>query len=338
METQTLDDLKAKNAAEDSKAQPPEKIQEKPEDDKPEELEDKAKPEADATDEDAEKDSSDAEGWLADESKDPKADGRSIPLASHISTRDKLKGRLREKDGEIEALRKEVESLKQLKAQATVTTAPAQSMKIPSPLDFKTDAEYAEAMRNYIRQEVALTSQTQSAKSRQDAESRAREESVESHYKRADSLIQQHGISPEVYQNADLKVRQSIDMVLPGAGDAVTDALIERLGEGSEKVMYYLGRNESARATLVNKLMADKTGISASVYLGQLLAMKATAPSNSTTRAPAPAAKVKGSNKSSANAESMKKEYKQAHSSRDVQKAIDLKRKAKAAGINTSDW
>lgn len=326
MEVQTLDDLKAQNAAEEAKAIPPE-TQEVPEEEpKAEVVEEKTEPDGEETE-------TGAEDWLAEE-KDSKADGQ-VPLAAHISMRTKLKGTLREQNSEIEKLRQEIESLKQVKAPPVKAAA---TTKVPERLDFETDAEYSAAMRDWMLQETTLANQTVLAKTRQQEEIKARDEAVEAHYRRAEKLLSDHSISEDLYKNADLKVRQAFEAVVPGGGDLVVDSIIERLGEGSEKVMYFLGRNEDARAKLINKLMTDKTGLSASIYLGELKAQKANAQSNSSSRAPAPASKVKGSNKTSATVENMKREYLAAQKSGDVQKAIDLKFEAKKSGFNTKEW
>jgi hypothetical protein len=226
---------------------------------------------------------------------------------------------------------------------APVVTAPATSkVKMPDPLDFNTTEDYQAAMDKYIvermDERMNLVSQTNNAKSRQEAETKAREQAVDDHYKRAAKLLQDHSISAELYQQADLTVRQAINSVIPDGGDAITDALIARLGEGSEKVMYVLGRNSSDRDTLISKLTQDPTGISASMFLGELKARKASAKSNSSTQAPAPAARAKGSNKTVGSATEMKRKYDEAHKRGDVSAAFNHKMSAKEAGINVKSW
>ena len=88
-----------------------------------------------------------------------------------------------------------------------------------------------------------------------------------------------------MYQNSDLAVRQAIESVLPNQGDLVADQLISRLGDGSEKVMFYLGRNAAAKEKLKSALSNDPTGISAALYLGEVKRDIAS-PTKRKTRAP----------------------------------------------------
>jgi len=344
---QTLDDLKAANAAEEAALkQPPVKQDSEP-------LKPDAKPEDDLKDDKPDGDQSDepdegAEDWKAEESKEDDADdGKEVPLETLISVRTKLKGRLKDKDSELAKLKEELEALKQsVKApvqQQVAQPANTVALNIPDPLDFDTTKDYQAAMDKYIADKVerslSLVSQTSTAKQRQDAEVQARENAVKSHYERAAKLLKDHGISAELYQNADLNVRQAIESVVPDGGDMITEELIKRMGEGSEKVMYFLGRNEEARNKLVTMLMTDKTGLSASMYLGRLVAEKAGAKSTgSDTRAPAPANRAKGSSKSVASAQDLKRKYDKAHERGDMQAVFDAKTAAKAAGIDTKSW
>lgn len=339
---QTLAELKAQNA----EVEAPEEKEVKEETPNLKvvepETEPKAEPEIEGAEEKEEGEHEEQEDWLKEESSDDSGSDKQVPLKALINTREKLKGKLAGKDSEIADKDSELEKLRALveKLKAPVNQ-PVKELEVPDQLDFDTTEDYQKAMRKYIAdmvsQQNSLVSQTSEARRRQEKFLEAREKAVDGHYKRAEVLVKEHSISPEVYQSADLKVREAINGVLPDQGDIVTEAFIEQLGEGSEKVMYYLGRNEAARNTLINKLLNDKTGLSASVYLGELKALKASAQRHSSSNAPAPAARINGGDKA-VSMESLKRKYDEAHKKGDVQTAFDLKRKAKAGGFNTKDW
>jgi len=234
----TLDDLKAENAAEEEALkQPPvnQDLEAKKPEAKPEEDKEVEKPDGELETESEEG----AEDWMAEASKDDETnDEKIVPLETLISVRTKLKGKLKEKDGELESLRKEIETLKQtVKAPVQQTVVTPVASKIPDSLDYDTQEQYQAAMDKYIADKVecslGLVNQTNSAKQRQEAEHQERENAVKAHYERATKLLKDHGISGELYQNADLKVRQAIESVIPDGGDMITEELIKRMGEGS---------------------------------------------------------------------------------------------------------
>ena len=106
------------------------------------------------------------------------------------------------------------------------------------------------------------------------------------------------------------------------------------MGEGSEKVMYALGRSPQKREILKAKLLADPTGLSASVYLGQLSG-EITKPAKKTTQAPAPAKRATGGNSGGSAEDALKRKYK---AESDTQKRFNIRREAKLAGYNVDTW
>ena len=125
---------------------------------------------------------------------------------------------------------------------------------------------------------------------------------------------------------------------MPNLGDPVVDQAITVLGEGSEKVLYFLGRNQTALDRFKSLLAEDKSGMRAMVYLGQQKE-RLTNVKQKRSSAPAPAPNVKGGLKNdSATERKLKKLYQQAHKKNNPQKAYDAKQQAKKAGINTSSW
>ena len=162
--------------------------------------------------------------------------------------------------------------------------------------------------------------------------------SVDQHYERAATLAAASGITPELYQSADRRVREAIQGVFGGeSGEHVTNALIANLGEGSEKVLYKLGVSPKSLAELTTKLRDDPNGLQAAIYLGKLSAeLTTTARKRSNT--PAPATNVQGDANTTDLSRSLMRKYHDAHKRGDAQAAWDIKSEAKVKKINVSTW
>ena len=275
------------------------------------------------------------EAWMQAEEQ-TSDDDHGVPVAKHASMRNKLKGTIREQESEIDQLRKQIEELKGSSSPAPSVRAASELPTRPKLDDFDYDEDkYNQAMDAWYdaKLDVKLQStqqQTQTAQALEKLNS-----DVDRHYERAEKLIAETGIKPELYRDADTAVRKAIEAVRPGTGDQVADFIISTLGEGSEKVMYYLGRNEAAKASLQAKLVNDPSGLQAMAYLGQVSA-KVTTPVKSKTKAPAPAPKAEGDAAVSTSDKAWIKKYKAAKN--DPQKSFDVRREARKAGVNTSNW
>lgn len=295
-----------------------------------------------------EQEETEVESWMQEEDQTSEdSDSNTIPLAAHLKEKRKIKARLGEREDENNALRSELDSLKaqleQMRTGAPQAQAEPQVKPMPREYDFDDDAQYQAAMAQWVQAQVqtgvaaattASTQQAQQAQAKQQLD-----KAVDDHYQRAQALMQDSNIDLASYEAAELSVRQDIDSVMPGAGNSVTDALISRLGKGSEKVMYFLGRNQSARMRLIEKLKSDPSGISAAMYVAELKAERAT-PRKQTSRAPKPVKKINGDAAGSEvkDAKALLKKYKAAHSSRDIQAAYNVKKQAKASGVDVSNW
>jgi len=272
--------------------------------------------------------------WMQEE------EGESVPVGALIRQKGKnkdLRGQLGEKDEENEALKRELADLKQRNVKATPTERP----KRPRSVDFDTDEEHETAMDEY---ETAVDSwrettgtANRTAVEHQRVAQQNINESVEGHYDRAKKLVADNSIKPEVYQKADEIVRQTVESILPKGGDAVVDSLISIVGEGSEKVMFYLGRNKAALNEFATILHSDKTGLKAAAYLGRI-ATKVEGSTKQTSRAPAPAPNANGDTQVNTKESALRKKYDAAHKANKGQEAWNLKKQAKAAGHDTSKW
>jgi hypothetical protein len=260
-------------------------------------------------------------------------EAQQVPLSALMKQKKKLKGQIGERDAELERLRAEVEELKNSKT--------PQTLKRPRVADFDDDEEYETALDEY-EEKKATTNYTsyESVKDKERQQQKNRDAldlAVTEHYERADKLVTDNGIKPEIYQKADTNVRQAIEAVLPRAGDAVANHLIATMGEGSEKAVYYLGRNKVALQKLKAKLQEDPSGIKAAMYLGRIDG-KLKGQTNQNSRAPKPAANLKGDEQVTGNLSNLQRKYKKAHAEGKGQVAFNLKRQAKKGGADVTKW
>lgn len=258
-----------------------------------------------------------------------------VPVGKHIKMKQKLKGRIQDRDDELDKVKRELAELK-TSGNATTELPPR-----PKPEDFESDEKYDVAVDAWNDKKLDIRLQANSDKTQQveasNAVKKAVAKAVDEHYDRSAQLVEDSGIKAEYFKEADTAVRESIEAILPRQGDGVTDHIISLLGEGSEKVMYFIGRNKAARTEFQSLLAEDKTGMKAMVYLGQQKE-RLTNPRKPTSKAPKPATDVNGDAAPSQKASALKKKYDTAHKGSKTQEAYNIKKQAKAAKIDVSSW
>jgi len=364
MAEKTLEELKAENAEAEAGANlPPQAGKEdanadaidgdpevsdedsgdKPDGDKPNGNEsDGSKPngnEPDAEASEGEPGDSDIEDWM-DSGEEQSAD--EIPNAAWKGAREHYKGKLSKAKEEHNA---EVDKLKAKVAELENGPPPAKQLNRPKREDFyehdDPDEAYLEALSDFNMEKSSAKQAAQAKEAETNRQQQALLEEintgVDQHYERAVKLSKESGIKAETYQAADRTVRASIDAIVPGGGDAVTDKLISDLGAGSEKVFYSLGVNADKRTKLQNLLTSDSSGLKAAMYLGELKA-QLSAPQKRKSNAPKPAPHLEGDAAGGDEHKALKKAYDKASASDDTQAAFDARMKARKAGANVSNW
>ena len=338
---QTLEELRAENAAAEAAANPA------PQADKPE-AEEVAADDQQASGDLAEGEEGE-EGQQAEPESWMKGDDQESQVAEKKFTDKDIgaaKAKLRAKfDREKSEHQSELEKLRaQLEEARRNTVAPPQSAK-PKREDFydrdDPDEAFAEALTDWklsdrLAKQHNETQQYEFQRKQLETQ-QSIESGVDQHYERAATLAAASGISPELYQSADHRVRSAIDGIFPGGGEQVTNALIASLGEGSEKVFYNLGVSPKRLAELTAKLAADPSGLQASIYLGRLSA-ELTAPLRKKSNTPAPATTVQGDANTTDIGKNLQKRYAEAHKRGDSQAAFDIRREAKGKNINVKSW
>lgn len=255
-----------------------------------------------------------------------------VPVGAISKVKKKLKGRIAEKEEENRVLRKQLEEI-----QSSVPQIPTR----PKALDFDSDEEYEKALDDWYDKKHQVSFQALEEKQRQQqdvvkVQQRVRK-SVDDHYARAEKLVNEHSINPEVYQKADTVVRETTEFLRPGQGDSSVDQLIDILGEDSEKAIFYLGRNKTALNEYKSLLQEDHTGLKAAAYLGRL-AERAKGTRKRTSTAPPPSTQVNGNANVSSSESALKKKYDAATKKGNAQEAWNIRSKARRSGVNTSNW
>ena len=336
---QSLADLKAENAEpEAEESATPQEVDDTEEEEAVEvETEE---PEEEAETPEGEPVPAETEAWMGEETDN--AAPKEVPLSTLQSVRSKLKGKNNELKGENSDLRNEIDQLKAQMAQGQQPqVTQAVSPVMPKLEDFEYDeGKYQEAMSKHYNGMIdARMNQTQQSNVQAAAVQKQAydiQQKSDEHYRRAQELVTKHGINPEVYGQADRKVREAIEQVLPNQGDATTDRLISIIGEGSEKVLYAIGRNEGELDKVRAKLISDPTGLSLAVYLGQKNA-EFSMPAKKKSNAPKPARQISGKGTKD-ESKNISRRYKDAKKKGDIQGSFNARMEARRAGINTQDW
>lgn len=338
----TLEELKAENAAAEEEANSIPQVEEEKTETAEEETEtDESGQIAESEQEETGEETSEA--WMqSDEQTSQEKDAEKSFTGSDIAAaKHKLRSKLEKRhDGEVEKLRTEI---KRLKDQGS-TEQQIQIPPRPKIEDFNYDEEAHQVAidkwgdaRLEAKVKQVTTGQQQTVRHQQDVEAFNR--TIDQHYERAGKLAEESGITAEVYQQSDLVVRSAIEQAMPDQGDLVTEQLIATLGEGSEKVMYYLGRNKNELNALQSALLADPSGMKAIFLLGRI-SSKINSPQKRTSRAPKPATQIRGDEGASLSADgkTLKKAYQAADKSGDAQARFNARREARKAGIDVSNW
>lgn len=280
------------------------------------------------------------EAWKATDDKPSKE--RKFSDSDIGAAKQKLRAKLEKRhQAETEALRVENERLKQQLNGGAV--APAALPPRPTEAQYGYDPDkYAQALAEWedkrIEHRISASQQKAQVQQRMTEAQRQLSQAEDEHYERAAKLVSQHSIAPEAYKAADEKVRDTLERLRPGEGELIAAQLINVIGEGSEKLFYWLGKNPEALSKLESELIRDPSGVKAVAYLSRKAA-EFTLPAKRTTSAPTPPTEVNGDgSKLPASAKSLQTAYKAAHKEGNNQKAFDLKRKARAAGVDTSTW
>lgn len=347
----TLDELKAQNAAEEAAAL---EAAQKAQTDENEMETGETEGATQVPDGETEEISADEEGDIegaeskTDPGEEPDADAEDWMNGDHTPDAEKkftdgdigkakarLKAKLADSNGELEKANARIAELE----------AAPQGMETeltrPSRDDFfekdDPDAAYDAAYEEYLLKKIRAESQASNHAANLESEQAAQLEKVsrgeDAHYERAAKLVTDAGISPESYQAADSAFRTAIDHAAPGYGDDLAAALISRLGEGSEKVVYSVGISSDKARKFSELLKSDPSGLNAYGYLIELKTMIAN-PRKKQSAAPKPAPQMNGDAVDNSKTKAIKNRYSK---SSDMQERIDIRAEARGAGVSAKE-
>ncbi len=299
-------------------------------------------PADDATEIEGDDKSKTVEAWMEEEDETGRTDSQTVPLHAHVKAKHKLRGTIKSQQDEIDRLKAENDALK------TGTIKPVNSSlqlpERPKRNAFDSDEAYETALDKYYDEKETIKfnklQQDHNVNASQAKEIEALETAVNSHYDRAEKLITTSGISPDAFKAADTTLREAIEVIRPGAGDAIADQMIAILGEGSEKVFYKLGnpKNKALRGELINILATDPSGLRLAAFLGEQKALLTTVTTKRISKAPPPDGQHQSDADGSDKAKLLKRQYDAAHKANDISRAWAAKKKAKQGGIDVSKW
>jgi hypothetical protein len=351
VENLSLQELKAQNAGSNEEEQPIiDNAQEVVKDDYVEETElNKAADVESYGEQEDPEDNVEVESWMQSEKETHKDDHESGFKPNHEAAKRRrqnqsLRADIKEKDSELDELRKQVEALK-------AGSAPIESEQVkPTPrptreqFDFDDDL-YDQAIDRWNDEKIERklnshynTSQQQAQQEKQKQEFQlAQTKNLNDHYDRAQKLVDDGKITEDAFRNSDQIVRTSLERQFQGEGNDITNTLISTLnstGDDSEKVMFLLGNNPAKMQELQNLLSIQDGGLSAAMFLGQLQRDVKT-PVKRRSQAPRPGSSAEGESGNGGKAGTLQKQYSKAES---VQERISLKRAAAKNGVDTSKW
>ena len=298
---------------------------------------------------DESEESEELEGWQQTDDDTSESDQSGFKPNAEAAKKRKqnkaLRGTVKERDSEIELLRKEMAELKAGNATTAISSAPQLEPR-PKIEDFDYDEErFQDASDDWHDKRIeqkfsSLSASTNQKQAQEQAQAKAMQDqqnSINDHYARAEKLVEQGKVSKDDYRNADTNVRRALESVFPNAGDKTADAIISTLnslGEGSEKVMYQLGRNNNRLNEIIGVAQSDPSGLKLMAHLGKLHS-DVQDPKKRRTNAPKPTSKLTGDAAASSNHGTLFKRWSKATHPQD---RVDLKAKAKAAGEDVSSW
>jgi len=233
-------------------------------------------------------------------------------------TRREAREQVTEKDAEIAALNARLDRSEERQRA---------SLKKPSYAEYPDDASFETALLEYhsVMGEAPATP-APGARRPAPAAAPTRQpdfsDEINSHIDRAEKL----GINLDKFAQADSAVRTTL-------GDSITDALIASVGDGSEKAIYLMGSKPAELAKVQQMLAADPSGLRVVGHLTRLATL-AKVNKKPVSGAPRPSRSPSGDQgQVSAEARGYNKQLDAAEKAGDTQKMVQLRRKARKAGV-----
>ena len=277
-----------------------------------------------------------------DEEDEPEEEGKAT--SGTVKAIAKQREKRRKAEEEVERLRKENEELRK-----GLQPQPAELGPKPKIDDFDSDEKYEAALDEwYDKKHKAGTSQAQQETTQKQAYERLKKQldtAYDAHLDRADALVKEHKIKPEVFKSAEDAVIDVIgenaglpdDADKKGVAEHILKKFVDVVGDGSEKVIYYLGVNRKAQREFATMLAGDNSGLKATAWMARKVAELQGTTTKKRSSAPAPDTEIRGEKKGEEQDKVIKKRFDEAKN-KDLTAALAFRRDAKKLGIDVSDW
>lgn len=233
------------------------------------------------------------------------------------------------------------ERVKELEARLSGEAKPEQRQAAQADIDLPTfpdmydkgidgdRAKYDQAIKAWWKQAKAAE-QAQTQKSQQSDQQRQKlEEKSLSLAKKAAQFTRENNVSPDRVIAAIERAKEEVDAATKVDGALVH--LLDSVGDGSERVAYYIGTNDGAMAKIKELLAQDPSGFKAVTQMTRWTALKPKH-SSRTSKAPAPDEPLRGDG-SPASAKQLQDKFDKASDKRDFKTMKALTSKARELGI-----
>lgn len=243
------------------------------------------------------------------------------------------KKRAKEAESEAEELRKRLEALEARQSQPVqpAPTSHAGEPTFPDLYDKNIDgdrAKYDQAVKQWYRDMANFQSRQSGADAEQE-EYKARIRSMtEQIAKNAAKFATENKVSIDRVGDALEQTTTAIDSATGIDGAAAY--LLDSVGEGAERVGFYLGTNETARSEVLRLLKEDPNGLKAISYMARLATKLKPKPGKQISKAPEPDEPVTGDAVGTA---SQKKLQEMWDKEEDPNKLQAIRRKARELGV-----
>lgn len=331
----SLEDLKAQAEAEEEvteEAEEPE-TQDEPEE---EEAED-AETEEGSSDEEEGDEAEEAE---TSEDFELELDGEPEPGQQKPSPEDALvykltkqKAKAKEYKTELEELKAELAALKAGTRQPQTQSRPQQPAQQypPVPVLYEdgidTKEQYTQAYQRWMADCKAIDQRNAEADQQKSEYKRQMEEMTHNLAKRLGKFATEHKIKDERVISAAERATSEIDGATKIDGSLAY--LLDSVGDGGERVAYYIGTNDTAMTKVKGLLQQDSTGMKAIAEMTRMAERLKPKHSSRTSKAPAPDRPVKGDG-SSAGAKALQGKY---DKTTDPTELMRLRKKARELGV-----
>lgn len=328
----SLEELRAQAEAEEEKtteAEEPE-TQDEPEEDEVESDEGSSE----------EEEGNEAEEVESSEDFELELDGEPEPGQQKPSPEDALvykltkqKAKTKKYESKIEELEAQIAELQSGRSQPSAQSRPQQPAQQypPVPVLYEdgidTKEQYTKAYQKWMADCKAVDQRNAQADQQKSDHKRQMEEMTLNLAKRVGKFASENKIKDDRVIGAIEKATSEVDAATKIEGSLAY--LLDSVGDGGERVAYYIGTNEAAMTKVKALLEKDNTGLKAIAEMTRMAERLKPKRSSLTSKAPAPDQPLRGDG-SSASAKALQDRYDKA---RDPQEMLKIRAQAKKAGV-----